>query len=359
MTDTPDTQPQDEAQPEEQQTPCGVPEHGGYCDYPRAPGCAMCAYHERAAHEAHRHQLAAALGGLDEATPWDGLIRRAGQILAGRHRAVDKAAEIEADRNRLAAELRDAEAVLASVREIGRRLVAHAAGFQDVLDETDHSPWGRTVGADITALLGALGDPQPGDDGADDTDPASLYQQIRAAANAELPVGYDDSERAVRDFARDLERWIPEAEAPRLLDCGLCYEENGEEVHPHPECTATSSEPKPVACEQPAIPDLAAFTAPVGPRNPDEALLGNHPPHPVHALFNAITGYHVDADRAEQLIKAYYDAITSAPPAETELLLSAAEPEIHVHVSVTPAQVEAAVRRIVAKGRTTYRDLAR
>lgn len=23
----------------------------------------------------------------------------------------------------------------------------------------------------------------------------------------------------------------------RLLDCGLCYEENGEEVHPHPECT--------------------------------------------------------------------------------------------------------------------------
>lgn len=23
----------------------------------------------------------------------------------------------------------------------------------------------------------------------------------------------------------------------RLLACGLCYEENGEEVHPHPECT--------------------------------------------------------------------------------------------------------------------------
>lgn len=23
---------------------------------------------------------------------------------------------------------------------------------------------------------------------------------------------------------------------PRLLSCGLCYEENGEEVHPHPEC---------------------------------------------------------------------------------------------------------------------------
>lgn len=28
---------------------------------------------------------------------------------------------------------------------------------------------------------------------------------------------------------------VPQA---RLLACGLCYEENGEEVHPHPECTA-------------------------------------------------------------------------------------------------------------------------
>ncbi len=24
---------------------------------------------------------------------------------------------------------------------------------------------------------------------------------------------------------------------PRLLSCGLCFEENGEECHPHPECT--------------------------------------------------------------------------------------------------------------------------
>jgi hypothetical protein len=24
---------------------------------------------------------------------------------------------------------------------------------------------------------------------------------------------------------------------PRLLSCGLCFEENGEEVHPHPDCT--------------------------------------------------------------------------------------------------------------------------
>lgn len=24
---------------------------------------------------------------------------------------------------------------------------------------------------------------------------------------------------------------------PGLLNCGLCFEENGEECHPHPECT--------------------------------------------------------------------------------------------------------------------------
>ncbi|MEU8642230.1 hypothetical protein AB0C91_09965 [Streptomyces sp. NPDC048674] len=27
---------------------------------------------------------------------------------------------------------------------------------------------------------------------------------------------------------------------PRLLDCGFCYEEQGEEVHPHPECPVSS-----------------------------------------------------------------------------------------------------------------------
>lgn len=29
----------------------------------------------------------------------------------------------------------------------------------------------------------------------------------------------------------------------RLLDCGLCYEEQGEEVHPHPECPIGYSGP--------------------------------------------------------------------------------------------------------------------
>ena len=32
---------------------------------------------------------------------------------------------------------------------------------------------------------------------------------------------------------------------PRLLDCGLCYEEWGEEVHPHPECPIGASGSQP------------------------------------------------------------------------------------------------------------------
>jgi hypothetical protein len=31
--------------------------------------------------------------------------------------------------------------------------------------------------------------------------------------------------------------------APRLLACGWCYEENGEEVHPHPECPIGQPDP--------------------------------------------------------------------------------------------------------------------
>lgn len=48
------------------------------------------------------------------------------------------------------------EAAVAGVREIACRLAAHAKGFQDVLDDTDRGPWGRTVDADIQALLAAL-----------------------------------------------------------------------------------------------------------------------------------------------------------------------------------------------------------
>jgi hypothetical protein len=54
-----------------------------------------------------------------------------------------------------------AEATLTAVRKAVGRLAAHAVGFQDVLDESDREPWGRTIGADLTELQAALGDPQP------------------------------------------------------------------------------------------------------------------------------------------------------------------------------------------------------
>ncbi|WP_042170155.1 hypothetical protein [Streptomyces sp. NBRC 110035] len=43
-------------------------------------------------------------------------------------------------------------AVLDRVREIVRRLDAHAVGFQDVLDDSDRDPWAKTVRADIAEL---------------------------------------------------------------------------------------------------------------------------------------------------------------------------------------------------------------
>ncbi|MBY8341840.1 hypothetical protein JYK17_17570 [Streptomyces sp. KC 17012] len=46
-----------------------------------------------------------------------------------------------------------------------------------------------------------------------------------------------DDRQLYAAIARDLRTQLEGlATEPRLLGCGLCYEENGEEVHPHPEC---------------------------------------------------------------------------------------------------------------------------
>lgn len=54
-----------------------------------------------------------------------------------------------------------ADAALDRVREVVRRLAAHAVGFQDVLDEGDRGAWGKTVGADIAELTAAVAAPEP------------------------------------------------------------------------------------------------------------------------------------------------------------------------------------------------------
>ncbi|MEV0556284.1 hypothetical protein AB0I27_22880 [Streptomyces sp. NPDC050597] len=48
---------------------------------------------------------------------------------------------------------------LRRARDLSRRLAAHAAGFRDVLDDSDSGPWARTVGADIAALRELLDAP--------------------------------------------------------------------------------------------------------------------------------------------------------------------------------------------------------
>jgi hypothetical protein len=48
--------------------------------------------------------------------------------------------------------------------------------------------------------------------------------------------------------------------SPRLLDCGLCYEEQGEEVHPHPECPIGRVAPVARYCRRAAEVEAVQWT---------------------------------------------------------------------------------------------------
>ncbi|MFJ4932356.1 hypothetical protein ACIP8U_00595 [Streptomyces pseudovenezuelae] len=78
---------------------------------------------------------------------------------------------------------------LKRIRDIARRLAAHAVGFQDVLDDSDRDPWARTVGADIAALV----------------------EVLDAPATAVLPASVDRAD-ALREAAEDevdrLSQWL-------------------------------------------------------------------------------------------------------------------------------------------------------
>ncbi|MEW2302035.1 hypothetical protein AB0958_19015 [Streptomyces sp. NPDC006655] len=68
-----------------------------------------------------------------------------------------------------------------------------------------------------------------------DTESAQLLAERNAALRL-CDVWDDAPDPACRAMAADLRSAIRGARPARLLDCGWCYEENGEEVHPHPEC---------------------------------------------------------------------------------------------------------------------------
>jgi hypothetical protein len=65
------------------------------------------------------------------------------------------------------------------------------------------------------------------------------HADVRGQRDAALrlaDVWADAPDPLARAMAADLRTAIAGAPAARLLGCGLCYEEDGEEVHPHPEC---------------------------------------------------------------------------------------------------------------------------
>jgi hypothetical protein len=62
----------------------------------------------------------------------------------------------------------------------------------------------------------------------------------RFALSVALDLGTGATWDAIHERVNELRRMADETatQTPaRLLDCGLCYEEHGEEIHPHPECT--------------------------------------------------------------------------------------------------------------------------
>ncbi|WPR52843.1 hypothetical protein SJI45_19090 [Streptomyces sp. S399] len=68
----------------------------------------------------------------------------------------------------------------------------------------------------------------------------------------------------------------PHPGSPRLLDCGLCYEEDGEEVHPHPECTVPGLREAVPGQPLPEVP-ASAYLADTHPIPADFAPLDDAP----------------------------------------------------------------------------------
>ncbi|MFC9987894.1 hypothetical protein ACFXKV_04485 [Streptomyces globisporus] len=79
----------------------------------------------------------------------------------------------------------------------------------------------------------------PAPDAADDMlrQGVAMLHRVAVLASELFKAGAPGPEReTARKFLAALQR-----KEPRLLDCGFCCEEQGEEVHPHPECPIGSS----------------------------------------------------------------------------------------------------------------------
>ncbi|MCI3277596.1 hypothetical protein [Streptomyces cylindrosporus] len=138
-----------------------------------------------------------------------------------------------------------------------------------------------------------------------------LFWNLRGqllVTNRKLPATVYLDDRAVR-----FESWAhalttitnlvrDQTAVPRLLDCGWCYEEQGEEVHPHPECPIGYTTPP---GQGPGAAQAAAMDTFV-PNGYTAVLADAHPGHP-HTIPHVIdfTGYAFgdpDHQRARRLI---------------------------------------------------------
>jgi hypothetical protein len=144
--------------------------------------------------------------------------RRGKKVLeySEKNRALER--EIDGIQRKLGAEIlraNEAEATVERAREIARRLAAHAAGFQDVLDESDRGPWGRMVGADITALRTALDEPVTQTPPAP-TDRAAVLREAADRIDAtDLPQDFVDMfDNGARWATAELRRMAVEAAVP-------------------------------------------------------------------------------------------------------------------------------------------------
>ncbi len=129
----------------------------------RGPGADWYAIHAAAAEAVRRAETAEqeardARQGETEAVRARKAAEQLAENMQSRATAMETRAETAiAARDEAILRAETSEAAMEHVRKIASRLAAHAQGFRDVLDEVDHGPWGRTVGADITELTDVLG----------------------------------------------------------------------------------------------------------------------------------------------------------------------------------------------------------
>jgi chaperonin cofactor prefoldin len=281
-----------------------------------------------ALHNARRIDLAAALDAPHTAS-WPDLIeiaQQAQQADAAVNEAVRARKAAEQRARDTAATLREAENQLAKVRQRAER--------------SDRE--GELLSAELTKAEAVAREAKKLLERRTETlrkRAEHVEAQVRAVREA-IAHDFRADHRAIIEAALDGTA-VPDADAPRPFSLT-------EQAAPRPlsgpcgRCGATTQHCDPrgrFVCRE---HNLAAYTTPITPREPQNVRTGDG--HPVFELIDALTDSSALADEAASaLIGRYYRAITSAPPADpAERPLAVA-----VHVDLTPEQLAEAARKAV------------